>query len=88
YLQSRGILCVADEVQTGFGRSGAHFWAYDSYQEGVIPDFVTLGKSMGNGFPVAALITRKDITQEFESNGIEYFNTYGGNPVSCRGFSQ
>ncbi|CAF1310550.1 unnamed protein product [Adineta steineri] len=84
YLQSKGILCVADEVQAGFGRSGTHFWAYDSYQEGVIPDFVTLGKSMGNGFPVAALITRKDITQEFESNGIEYFNTYGGNPVSCR----
>ncbi|CAF0887743.1 unnamed protein product [Adineta steineri] len=84
YLQSKGILCVADEVQTGFGRSGSHFWAYDSYEEGIIPDFVTLGKSMGNGFPVAALVTRKDITQKFESDGIEYFNTYGGNPVSCR----
>ncbi len=50
----------------------------------VVPDFVTLGKSMGNGFPVAALITRKDITEKFDVDGIEYFNTYGGNPVSCR----
>lgn len=49
-----------------------------------MPDFVTLGKSMGNGFPVAALVTRKDITAKFEQQGIEYFNTYGGNPVSCR----
>ncbi|CAF3625412.1 unnamed protein product [Rotaria socialis] len=84
YLQSKGILCLADEVQTGFGRSGTHFWSFDSYEEGVIPDFVTLGKSMGNGFPVAALVTRKDITSKFDEDGVEYFNTYGGNPVSCR----
>jgi len=50
----------------------------------LVPDFVTMGKSMGNGFPVAALMTRRDITQQFDINGIEYFNTYGGNPVSCR----
>ncbi|CAF1050302.1 unnamed protein product [Adineta ricciae] len=84
YLQSKGILCVADEVQTGFGRSGTHFWAYQSYEDDVRPDFVTLGKSMGNGFPVAGLVTRKAITDKFEAQGIEYFNTYGGNPVSCR----
>jgi 4-aminobutyrate aminotransferase-like enzyme len=54
------------------------------YSLDVIPDFVTLGKSMGNGFPIAALITRKDITKKFHIDGIEYFNTYGGNPVSCR----
>ena len=51
---------------------------------GIIPDFVTLGKPMGNGFPVAALLTRKDITHRFHVSGTEYFNTYGGNPVSCR----
>lgn len=84
YLQSKGILCLADEVQAGFGRSGTHFWSFDSYEEGVIPDFVVLGKSMGNGFPVAALVTRKDITKKFDDDGVEYFNTYGGNPVSCR----
>lgn len=84
YLQSKGILCVADEVQTGFGRSGTHFWAFQSYGDEIHPDFVTLGKSMGNGFPVAALVTRKKITRRFEEHGIEYFNTYGGNPVSCR----
>jgi 4-aminobutyrate aminotransferase-like enzyme len=50
----------------------------------LFPDFVTLGKSMGNGFPVAALISRKEITRKFDEDGIEYFNTYGGNPVSCR----
>jgi 4-aminobutyrate aminotransferase-like enzyme len=50
----------------------------------VVPDFVTMGKSMGNGFPVAALVTRREITDNFNTNGIEYFNTYGGNPVSCR----
>lgn len=101
YLQSKGILCLADEVQTGFGRTGTHFWAFQSYEEGsqgsfnslilsfvspldVIPDFVTMGKSMGNGFPVSALMTRRDITEKFDINGVEYFNTYGGNPVSCR----
>ena len=49
-----------------------------------MPDFVTLGKSMGNGFPVAALVTHKHITEKFATDGVEYFNTYGGNPVSCR----
>jgi ethanolamine-phosphate phospho-lyase len=84
YLQSKGILCLVDEVQTGFGRSGTHYWAFQSYEEDIVPDFVTMGKSMGNGFPVAALVTRRDITQKFDIDGIEYFNTYGGNPVSCR----
>ncbi|CAF1339167.1 unnamed protein product [Adineta ricciae] len=84
FLQSKGILCLVDEVQTGFGRTGTHFWAFQSYEEDVTPDFITMGKSMGNGFPVAALVTRRDITQKFDMNGIEYFNTYGGNPVSCR----
>ncbi|CAF3926327.1 unnamed protein product [Rotaria sordida] len=84
YLQSKGILCLADEVQAGFGRCGTHFWSFQSYEEDLIPDFVTLGKSMGNGFPIAALVTRRDITNKFVIDGIEYFNTYGGNPVSCR----
>jgi len=50
----------------------------------IVPDFITMGKSMGNGFPVAALMTRREITQKFDMHGIEYFNTYGGNPASCR----
>jgi 4-aminobutyrate aminotransferase-like enzyme len=50
----------------------------------IVPDFVTMGKSMGNGFPVSALMTRREITHRFDINGVEYFNTYGGNPVSCR----
>ncbi|CAF1278658.1 unnamed protein product [Rotaria magnacalcarata] len=84
YLHSKGILCHVDEVQTGFGRSGTHFWAFQSYDEDLVPDFVTMGKSMGNGFPVSALMTRRCITQKFDNDGIEYFNTFGGNPVSCR----
>ncbi|CAF0739556.1 unnamed protein product [Didymodactylos carnosus] len=84
YLQSKGILCLVDEVQTGFGRSGTHFWAFQTYDGDLCPDFVTIGKSMGNGHPVAALITKKFLTENFYKNGVEYFNTFGGNPVSCR----
>ncbi len=75
-----GGLCIADEVQTGFGRVGSHFWAFAS--QDVIPDIVTLGKPMGNGHPLAAVITTREIADEF-NNGMEYFNTFGGNPVSC-----
>jgi 4-aminobutyrate aminotransferase-like enzyme len=69
-----------DEVQVGFGRAGSHFWAFESQQ--VVPDIVTLGKPMGNGHPLAAVITTPEIADAF-ANGMEYFNTFGGNPVSC-----
>jgi 4-aminobutyrate aminotransferase-like enzyme len=74
-----GALFVADEVQAGFGRTG-HFWGFDA--SGIAPDIVTLGKPMGNGHPVAAVVTRSDIAQAFATSG-ELFSTFGGNPVAC-----
>ena len=76
-----GGLFVADEVQAGFGRSGRHLWSFAGY--GAIPDIVTLGKPMGNGYPVAALITRRDLAERF-AEGTDYFSTFGGNPVAAR----
>ena len=75
-----GGLFVADEVQSGFGRPGSHLWGFDVH--GVVPDIVTLGKPMGNGHPVAAVITRADIVDRF-SRQTEWFSTFGGNPVAC-----
>jgi 4-aminobutyrate aminotransferase-like enzyme/Ser/Thr protein kinase RdoA (MazF antagonist) len=75
-----GGLCVADEVQGGFGRHGQHFWGFQF--DDAIPDIVTLGKPMGNGHPLAAVVTRPEIAEAF-ANEIGYFNTFGGNPVSC-----
>jgi 4-aminobutyrate aminotransferase-like enzyme/Ser/Thr protein kinase RdoA (MazF antagonist) len=75
-----GGVCVADEVQTGFGRAGSHFWMFET--QGVVPDIVTLGKPIGNGHPMGAVITTPEIAASF-ANGMEYFNTFGGNPVSC-----
>jgi 4-aminobutyrate aminotransferase-like enzyme len=80
HVRSAGGVCVVDEVQVGFGRAGSHFWAFETQQ--VVPDIVTLGKPMGNGHPLAALITTPAIADVF-ANGMEYFNTFGGNPVSC-----
>ena len=79
-VRDRGGVCIADEVQVGFGRVGSHFWAFETQR--VIPDIVTLGKPIGNGHPLAAVITTSEIAQAF-NNGMEYFNTFGGNPVSC-----
>jgi 4-aminobutyrate aminotransferase-like enzyme/Ser/Thr protein kinase RdoA (MazF antagonist) len=75
-----GALIVADEVQIGHGRTGAHLWGFDGY--GYVPDFVTMGKPMGNGYPVAAMVTRSDIVARFSSK--QYFSTFGGNPVAAR----
>lgn len=80
HVRAAGGVCIADEVQVGFGRAGTHFWAFET--QGVVPDIVTLGKPMGNGHPVAAVVTTPAIAGAFH-NGMEYFNTYGGNPVSC-----
>jgi 4-aminobutyrate aminotransferase-like enzyme/Ser/Thr protein kinase RdoA (MazF antagonist) len=80
YVRETGGVCVADEVQVGFGRVGTHFWAFEA--QGVVPDMVTLGKPMGNGHPMGAVVTTPEIAASFHT-GMEYFNTFGGNPVSC-----
>jgi 4-aminobutyrate aminotransferase-like enzyme/Ser/Thr protein kinase RdoA (MazF antagonist)/murein DD-endopeptidase MepM/ murein hydrolase activator NlpD len=79
-IRAAGGVCIADEVQVGFGRVGSHMWAFQT--QGVVPDIVTLGKPIGNGHPLAAVITTPEIAASF-ANGMEYFNTFGGNPVSC-----
>lgn len=80
-VRRAGCLFVADEVQCGFGRSGSHLWSFQA--AGVAPDFVTLGKPMGNGHPVAAVVTRAEIAERFASHS-DVFSTFGGNPVACR----
>ena len=79
-VQAMGGVCILDEVQVGFGRVGSHWWAFE--QQGVMPDIVTLGKPAGNGHPLGAVIVKKEIAASFNT-GMEYFNTFGGNPVSC-----
>jgi len=79
-VRTAGGVCIADEVQTGYGRIGTHFWAFEHY--GVVPDIVVLGKPIGNGHPIGAVITTREIAQSFE-NGMEFFSTFGGNTVSC-----
>ena len=80
YVHEAGGVCIADEVQTGFGRVGSHLWGFEMQK--TVPDIVVLGKPIGNGHPLAAVITRRDIADAF-NNGMEYFTTFGGNPVSC-----
>ena len=80
HVRAAGGICVADEVQVGFGRVGSSFWAFE--RQGVVPDVVTLGKPIGNGHPLAAAVTTREIAARFD-DGMEYFNTFGGNPVSC-----
>jgi 4-aminobutyrate aminotransferase-like enzyme len=79
-VRGAGGVCIADEVQTGYGRIGTHFWAFESY--GVVPDIVVLGKPIGNGHPIGAVITTPEIAASFD-NGMEFFSTFGGNTVSC-----
>ena len=79
-IRQAGGLFVADEVQPGFGRTGRNFWGYEV--DAVIPDIVTMGKPMGNGHPLAATVARRDLVDEFSQHA-HYFNTFGGNPVSC-----
>ena len=79
-VRKEGGLCISDEVQTGCGRMGKTFWGFQLHE--VIPDIVTIGKPLGNGHPVAAVASTQEIADKF-ANGMEYFNTFGGNPVSC-----
>jgi 4-aminobutyrate aminotransferase-like enzyme/Ser/Thr protein kinase RdoA (MazF antagonist) len=80
YIREAGGVCIVDEVQTGFGRTGIHFWGFEA--QDVIPDIVVLGKPIGNGHPLGAVVTTRAIADAF-NNGMEYFSTFGGNPVSC-----
>ncbi|MEL6867639.1 MAG: aminotransferase class III-fold pyridoxal phosphate-dependent enzyme, partial [Bacteroidota bacterium] len=80
HVREAGGICIADEVQTGLGRVGEQFWAFEL--QGVVPDIVTLGKPIGNGHPLGAVVTTRAVADAFH-NGMEYFNTFGGNPVSC-----
>ncbi len=80
HIRNAGAVCIADEVQVGFGRLGTHFWGFET--QGVVPDIVTMGKPIGNGHPLAAVVTTPEIAASFQT-GMEYFNTFGGNPVSC-----
>src|SRR5216684_2158913 len=80
HVRAAGAVCIADEVQVGFGRLGTHFWGFET--QGVVPDIVVLGKPIGNGFPLAAVVTTPEIANSFD-NGMEFFSTFGGNPVAC-----
>ena len=79
-IKKAGGICISDEVQTGIGRMGKTFWGFQLHN--VIPDIVTIGKPLGNGHPIAAVACTKEVAEKF-ANGMEYFNTFGGNPVSC-----
>jgi len=79
-IKREGGLCISDEIQTGLGRVGEKFWGFELHD--VVPDIVTIGKSFGNGHPVAAVICKKKIADKF-NNGMEFFSSFGGNPVSC-----
>jgi len=79
-VRKAGSVCIADEVQVGCGRVGHAFWAFELH--GVVPDIVTIGKPIGNGHPLAAVVCTRKVADAF-ANGMEYFNTFGGNPVSC-----
>ncbi len=79
HARAAGGLCIADEVQSGFGRTGTHFWGFET--QGVTPDIVTMAKGIGNGAPLAAVVTTPEIASALASR--IHFNTFGGNPVAC-----
>ncbi|WP_203258404.1 aminotransferase class III-fold pyridoxal phosphate-dependent enzyme [Hyunsoonleella ulvae] len=79
-IRKQGGVCISDEVQTGFGRLGNYFWGYEMH--GVIPDMVVLGKPIANGHPMGAVVCTDEIAASFEK-GVEFFSSFGGNPVSC-----
>ena len=79
-IRKNGGICISDEVQVGCGRLGESFWGFELHD--VIPDIITIGKPLGNGHPIGAVVCSRDIADSF-ANGMEFFNTFGGNPVSC-----
>ena len=80
HVRAAGGLAIADEVQTGFGRLGEAFWGFET--QGAVPDIVVLGKPIANGFPLGAVVTTAQVAAAFD-NGMEFFSTFGGNPVAC-----
>lgn len=80
HVRAAGAVCIADEVQVGFGRLGSHFWGFET--QNAVPDIVVMGKPIGNAFPLAAVVTTEAIARSFD-NGMEFFSTFGGNPVAC-----
>ena len=80
HARAAGAVCIADEVQVGLGRVGSHMWGFET--QGSVPDIVTLGKPMGNGHPIGAVVTTLEIATAFD-NGMEFFSSFGGNPVSA-----
>src|SRR5690606_11385259 len=79
-VRELGGLCIADEVQVGYGRLGHHTWGVE--QQGVVPDIVAVAKAMGNGYPLGAVITRREIAESLSREG-QFFSSAGGSPVSC-----
>jgi 4-aminobutyrate aminotransferase-like enzyme len=79
-VRAAGGVCIADEVQTGFGRLGTHFWAFEAHD--VVPDIVVLGKPIANGYPMGAVVTTRAIAESFD-NGMEFFSTFGGSTAAC-----
>ena len=79
YIHEKEGLYIADEVQTGFGRTGEHFWGFEAYE--IEPDIVTMAKGIGNGFPLGAVVTTPKIADAL--NKALHFNTFGGNPLAC-----
>jgi 4-aminobutyrate aminotransferase-like enzyme len=79
-IREAGGLFIADEVQAGFGRMGSHMWGFQRH--GLVPDLVTMGKPMGNGYPIAGVVAREEVLERFAREA-RYFNTFGGNPVAC-----
>jgi ethanolamine-phosphate phospho-lyase len=79
-VRSQGGICISDEVQTGFGRLGNYFWGFEMHN--VIPDIVIIGKPMANGHPIGAVVTTSEVAESF-GKGVEFFSSFGGNPVSC-----
>ena len=79
-VRDAGGVCIADEVQTAYGRMGTHFYAFEA--QCVVPDIVVLGKPIGNGYPLGAVVTTPEIAASFD-NGMEFFSTFGGSTVSC-----
>jgi len=82
-VRKAGGVFIADEVQTGFGRLGSSFWAFEHGDHGIVPDIMTIGKPFGNGMSLGAVVMTRVIADHFDSMGVEYFNTFGGSPVSA-----
>ena len=82
-VRKAGGVFIADEVQTGFGRLGSSFWAFEQGDHGVVPDIMTIGKPFGNGMSLGAVVMTRAVADHFDSMGVEYFNTFGGSPVAA-----